>query len=116
MSVSAHIALAYAVLRGVMLTAVTVPWVVRKMRRPDAAESERSLLLMVASRTILLGLGMVALWLTKRREALAWTLLGDAALQLFDVINALVGGKRTLAVMPAVLCFLDGWAGITLMG
>jgi hypothetical protein len=98
-----------------MLTAVTVPWLVRKMRAATT-EFERSLLLMVASRTILLGLGMVALWLTKRREALAWTLMGDAALQLFDALNALVGRKRALAVMPAVLSLLDGWAGITLMG
>lgn len=115
MSVSAHIALGFAVLRGFMLTAVTVPWVLRKMRRADVAESERSLLLMVASRTILLGLGIVALWLTGRREALAWTLLGDGALQLFDTFMALLQRKRTLAVMPAVLCLLDGWAAITLL-
>jgi len=98
-----------------MLTAVTVPWAVRKMRRADATEFERSLLLMVGSRTILLGLGMLALWLTGRREALAWTLMGDGALQLFDALMAVVQRKRTLAALPFVLFLLDGWAAITLM-
>jgi hypothetical protein len=99
-------ALGFAVLRGVMLTGATVPWAARKMRSPDATELERSLLLMLASRSILLGLCMVALWLTGRREALAWVLIGDAALPLFDVFMALVGGKRMVAVMPTVLCLL----------
>jgi hypothetical protein len=116
MSVSAQIALWFAVLRGVMLTAGTVPWLLGKLRRADAAESERPLVLMVASRSILLGLALVALWLTERREALAWTLIGDAALQLFDVLLALAGRKRALALMPAVLCLMDAGAGITLMG
>jgi hypothetical protein len=63
MSVLARIALGFAVLRGFMLTALTVPWLVQKIRRADATELERSLVLMVASRTILLGiwhLGAVA--------------------------------------------------------
>jgi hypothetical protein len=115
MTVSAHIALGFAVLRGLMLTAGMVPWLLRKLRRADATELERSLLLMVASRTILLGLAMVALRLTQRREALAWTLLGDGALQIFDALHAVTLGKRALAVMPAALCLLDVWAGLTLM-
>jgi hypothetical protein len=115
MPASSHIALGFALLRGLMLAAGTVPWLVRKMRRADA-EFERSLVLMVASRTILLGLGMLTLRLTGHREALAWTLLGDAALQLFDGLLAILLGKRTLAALPLVLCLLDGWAGITLLG
>jgi hypothetical protein len=102
-----------------MLTVITVPWVLRKMRAPIGGqaigEQERSLLLMAASRTILLGLAMLVLTLTGRREALAWTLLADAALQLFDTGQALAGRKRNLAVMPFVLCLLDAWAGLTLM-
>ena len=116
MSVSAHIALGFAVLRGVMLTVATVPWLLGKIRDANVTEAERSLALMVASRSILLGLAMVALWLTQRPQALAWTLLADSALQLFDAIHALIQRKRTLSIMPAVLCLLDAWAGITLMG
>ncbi len=116
MSVFARIALGFAVFRGFMLTALTVPWLVQKIRRADATESEQSLALMVGSRTILLGLGILALWLLNRREALAWALLGDGALQLFDALLAVVRRKRTLAALPAVLCLLDGWAGVTLMG
>jgi hypothetical protein len=106
----------FAVLRGFMLTALTVPWLAQKIRRADATESERSLVLMVGSRTILLGLGILALWLTNRREAVAWALLGDGVLQLFDALLALAQRKRTLAVLPTILCLLDGWAGATLMG
>jgi hypothetical protein len=115
MSVLARIALGFAVLRGFMLTALTVPWLVQKIRSADARESERSLVLMVGSRTILLGFGILALWLTKRREALAWVLLGDGVLQLFDALLAFARRKRTLAALPTILCLLDGWAGLTLM-
>ena len=112
---SVAVALGFAVLRGLMLTALTVPWVLQKVRRADATEAERSLALMAGSRTILLGLGIVGLWLTNRQEALAWALLGDGVLQLFDTLLALVQRKRNVAVFPAVLCLLDGWAGFVLM-
>jgi len=96
-----------------MLTLVTVPWARQKMS--TVATLERSLVLMVASRTILLGLAMLVLALTGRRAALAWVLLADAALQLFDAGAAVAQRKRKLAAMPLVLCLLDGWAGLTLM-
>jgi hypothetical protein len=115
-SVLARIALGFAVLRGFMLTALTVPWLAQKIRRADATESERSLAWMVGSRTILLGSGILVLWLTHRLEALAWVLLGDGVLQLFDALLALAKRKRTLAVLPTILCLLDGWAGVMLMG
>jgi hypothetical protein len=117
MAVLARMALGFAVLRGSMLTALTVPWLLQKIRRADATESERSLVLMVGSRTILLGFAILALWLTNRREALAWALLGDGVLQLFDALLALAQRKRplrTLAVLPTILCLLDAWAGVTL--
>ncbi len=116
MSVLARIALGFAVLRGFMLTVLTVPWLLQKVRRADATESERALVLMTGSRTILLGVAMLAMWLTGRREALAWALLGDGVLQVFDTVLALVQRKRTLAVLPGILLLLDGWAGLTLMG
>jgi hypothetical protein len=116
MTVSSRIALGFAILRGFQLAALTVPWLLQKVRRADATESERSLVLMVGSRSILLGLAIVVLAFTSRREALGWVLIGDGSLQLFDAIHAFALRKRTVAVLPAALCILDGWAAITLLG
>ena len=116
MTVSSRIALGFAILRGFQLAALTVPWLLQKVRRADATESERSLVLMIGSRSILLGLAMMALGLMNRREALGWVLVGDGLLQLFDALHAVALGKRTVAVLPTVLCVLDGWAAVTLLG
>jgi len=116
MTVSARIALGFAVLRGFQLAALTVPWLLQKVRRAGATESERSLVLMIASRSILLGLAMLALGFANRREALGWVLLGDGLLQLFDALHAVALRKRTVAALPAILCVLDGLAGIVLLG
>ena len=116
MTFSSRIALGYAILRGFQLAALTVPWLLQKVRRADVPESERSLVLMIASRSILLGLAIVALGVTNRREPLGWVLIGDGLLQLFDALLALALRKRTVAVLPAALCVLDGLAGITLLG
>lgn len=115
MSVLARIAMGFAIFRGVMLTALTVPWLVQKIRRPEVTQTERSLVWMAGSRTILLGVAILLLSLEGRQEALAWALLGDGALQLFDALQALAQGKRTLAVLPALLCLLDGCAGLALL-
>jgi len=77
MTVSSRIALGFAILRGFQLAALTVPWLLQKVRRADATESERSLVLMIGSRSILLGLAIVALALTNRRETLGAVLIGD---------------------------------------
>jgi hypothetical protein len=61
MTVFSRIALGFAILRGLQLAALTVPWLLQKTRRADATESERSLVMMIGSRSILLGLAMVAL-------------------------------------------------------
>jgi hypothetical protein len=110
------VAVGFAILRGFQLAALTVPWLLQKVRRTDATESERSLVLMIGSRSILLGLAIVALALLNRREALGWVLIGDGSLQLFDALHALALRKRAVAVLPAALCVLDGLAGITLLG
>jgi len=115
MTILSRIALGFAILRGFQLAVLTVPWVLQKLRRPDATESERSLLLMIGSRSILLGLAIAALGIAGRRVALGWVLIGDAALQLFDALHAMACGKRTLTVLPAALCVLDGVAGVILM-
>jgi|SRR3954464_4664703 hypothetical protein len=116
MTVSSRIALGFAILRGFQLAALTVPWLLQKVRRAGVTESERSLVLMIGSRSILLGLAIVALALTNRREMLGLVLIGDGLLQLFDAVLALALRKRTVAILPAALCVLDGLAGITLLG
>ena len=98
------------------MAALTVPWLLQKVRRPEAGESERSLVLMIGSRGILLGLAILVLGFANRREALGWVLIGDGLLQLFDALHALALRKRALAVLPAALCVLDGLAGIILLG
>ena len=116
MSILVRIAVGFAVFRGFMLAVLTVPWLSKKVRGPDATEAERSLSWMVGGRTILLGVAILVLSLRGPREALAWVILFDGALQLFDALLALGQGKRSLAGLPAVLCLLDGWAGFVLMG
>jgi hypothetical protein len=116
MTVASRIALCFAILRGFQLAGLTVPWLLQKVRRADATESERSLVLMMGSRSILLGLALVTLALMNRTETLGWVIIGDGLLQLFDTLLAIVLGKRTLAVLPASLCVLDGLAGVILLG
>ena len=115
MTVFSRIALYFAIVRGFQLAGLTVPWLLHKVRRADATESERSLALMIASRSILLGLAIVALGLANRRATLAWVLIADALLQLFDALVAIALGKRKLAILPAALCALDGFSGIILL-
>jgi hypothetical protein len=116
MTVFSRIALGFGILRGFQLAALTVPWLVQKVRRADANETERSLVMMIGSRSILLGVAMMALGFTNRLEALGWVLIGDGLLQLFDALHALTLRKRTMAILPAVLFVLDAVAGVTLLG
>src|SRR3954462_2414036 len=99
MTVFSRIALGFAILRGFQLAVLTVPWLLHKVRRADATESERSLVLMIASRSILLGVAIVVLGFANRREPLGWVLVGDGLLQLFDALHAFASGKRTVAVL-----------------
>jgi hypothetical protein len=116
MVTASSIALGFAVLRGFQLAALTVPWVLQKVRSADVTESERSLVLMIGSRSILLGCGILILGLAGRQHPLGWVLIADGLLQLFDAIHALALRKRTVAVLPGVLCVLDALAGIILLG
>jgi hypothetical protein len=81
----------------------------------SSTEPARSLGLVFASRTILLGLVLIVLALRRAREGLAWVLWADAALQLFDTGMALATGKGALAVLPAILGALDVWAGLVVL-
>jgi len=115
MNVASRIAEVFAIVRGFQLAALTVPWVLQKVRRAGVTESERALVSMVGSRSILLGVVMVVLGFTHRREAAGWVLLGDGILQLFDALQALALGQRRVAILPALLCVLDVAAGLTLL-
>lgn len=115
MTVSSRIALIFAVLRGLQLAVLTVPWVLQKLRRADSAEAERSLVLMIGSRSIMFGVVIVVLGLANRRGTLGWALLADGLLQLFDALLAVFLRKRTVAILPAALCVLDGLAGLILL-
>ena len=81
----------------------------------SSTEPARSLGLVFASRTILLGVVLVVLALRRKREGLAWVLLADAALQLFDTVLALVTNKGALAILPMALGALAVWAGLFLL-
>jgi hypothetical protein len=116
MIIPSRVALGFGIFRGFQLAALTVPWLLSKVRRADATESERSLVLMIGSRSILVGVAIVVLGLANRREALGWVLIGDGVLQAFDAVHALVLRKPAVAGLPAILCVLDAVAGIALLG
>ena len=112
---SDRLARAFAMLRGTML----IVFMVFLIAAPEqalpgsSAEPARSLGLMIASRTILLGTALLTLAIRRKREALAWVLFADAALQLFDTGMALAMSKGAVAILPAALGVLDAWAGVT---
>jgi hypothetical protein len=111
------VARAYSVLRGAMLVLFSVFLIVAPERALPGSSTEpaRSIALIVASRTILLGSALIALALARKREALAWVLLADAALQIFDTLMAFVTGKGALAALPALLFVTDAAAGFFLL-
>lgn len=115
MSVLARLAMGYAILRGLMLTLLTIPWLAGKLRSPETTESERSLAWMVWSRTVLFGAAILVLAFGGRPGAVAWAILADGVLQLFDAVLALARHKSRLAVLPAILCLVDGAAGLALI-
>jgi hypothetical protein len=87
-----RLATAFAILRGTMLVAVSLALVfVPEQALPGSAtEPARSLGLMFASRTILLGGMLIGLAIARKREGLGWVLLVDAILQVFD--TGILGG------------------------
>src|SRR4051794_37228746 len=91
---------AFAILRGAMLTLFSVFLIAapEQAMAGSSTEPTRSVALMVASRTILLGTVLVVLAIRGKREGLAWVLLADGALQVFDVGLALAMHKGALAI------------------
>jgi hypothetical protein len=114
---SDRLARGFAILRGAMVVLFSVFLIVapEKSMAGSSTEPARSLALIFASRTILLGIVLVVLAIRRRREGLAWVLLADAALQLFDTGMALATHKGALAVLPAALGAMDVWAALVLL-
>jgi hypothetical protein len=114
---SERLAYAVAILRGAMVIVFCVLLVVApETAMPgSSAEPARSLALMFAGRTILLGIVLVGLAIGRKREGLGWVLLADAVLQVFDTGMALATAKGALALLPAALGALDVWAGLLLL-
>jgi Domain of unknown function (DUF4267) len=113
---SDRLARAFALLRGAMVVVFSVFLIIapEKVMAGSSTEPARSLALIFASRSILLGLVFVVLALRRKREGLAWVFLADAAFQLFDTGLALATDKGALAVIPAALGAVDVWAGLFL--
>ena len=114
---SDRLARGYALLRGAMIFLFSAVLMIapEQAMAGSSTEPARSLGLVFASRSILLGLVLVVLGLRRAREGLAWVLLADAALQLFDTGMALATNKGALAILPAALGALDAWAGLFLL-
>jgi hypothetical protein len=85
-----------------------------RMTPGSSAEPARSYALVFASRSILLGIVMIALAVKARREALAWVFLADAALQAFDTALSVAQGNGAVSIMPFALGVLDVWAAVVL--
>jgi hypothetical protein len=112
-----RLARAFAILRGAMLILFMVSLILapEKVLPGSSSEPARSIALVFASRTILLGIALVALAIGGKREGLAWVLFADAALQVFDTGMALMTHKGAVAALPAALGAIDAWAGLALL-
>jgi hypothetical protein len=108
-----RLAYAFAILRGTMLVVFAVFLMVAPEQAMPGSEVEpaRSLGLIVASRTILLGSLMIGLTITRKHEGLGWVLLADAALQVFDAGMSIAMGKGAATILPIALGALDAWVG-----
>ncbi|MBI5546170.1 MAG: DUF4267 domain-containing protein [Deltaproteobacteria bacterium] len=112
-----RLARAFALLRGAMVVLFSVSLIIvpERVMAGSSTEPARSLALVFASRSILLGSLLVVLAIRGKREGLAWVLLADAALQLFDTGMALATHKGALAVLPAALGAMDVWVALFLL-
>lgn len=111
-----RIARGYAILRGVMVVVFCAFIVLapEQMTPGSSVEPARSYALVFASRSVLLGLVMIALAVKRKREALAWVFVADALLQVFDTALAVAQAKGAIAIMPFALGVLDVWAALVL--
>lgn len=107
----------FAFLRGAMLLLFAVVFIAapEKMIPGGSADPARTLALTFGSRLVLFGAAFIVLAWARRWEALAWLLIADALLQVFDTGMALATGKGALALVPAVIGALEVWAGMVLL-
>jgi hypothetical protein len=114
---SDRLARAFAMLRGAMVVVFSAFLIAapEKVMPGSSTEPARSLALIFASRTILLGIVLVVLAIRRRPQGLAWVLLADAALQVFDTGMALAMHKGAVAVLPVALGAMDVWASLFLL-
>lgn len=112
-----RIAYVLAYLRGAILIAFSLAFALA----PDdvmpgtAAEPARTLGLMFASRTILLGVAFIALAWRRATRALAWVFFADATLMAFEMVMSVATDKLDLAIGGLVIGGLELWAGRTLL-
>jgi hypothetical protein len=114
---SERLAYVFAILRGALLSVFAVVLVVMPETAMPGSSTEPawSLAMMFGSRTMILGIALVGFAIARKREGLAWVLMADAALQLFDTGLALVMGKGALAILPLAWGALDVGAGLVLL-
>lgn len=108
-----RIAYGLALLRGGVLVvfALALAFAPDDVMPGTAAEPARTLGLMFASRTILLGAAFIALALRRRAQPLAWVFVADATLMLFETVLAIATNQLELAIGGIVIGGLEVWAG-----
>lgn len=113
---SERIAYGLAYVRGAILVAFSLglSFAPEDVMPGTSAEPARTLALMFASRTIVLGVAFIGLALRKQARSLAWVFFADAALMLFEVVLSVATDKLDLAVGGVVIGALEIWAGRTL--
>jgi hypothetical protein len=112
-----RLARGFAVLRGAMLILYCLLLILapEKVVPGSSAEPARSLALMFASRTVLVGVAFTVLGMARKQEGLAWVLLADAVLQLFDAGMAIVAHRYNVVVLPLAIGAIEVWAALVLL-
>lgn len=113
---SERIAYGLAFLRGAILIAFSVSLAAmpEDVMPGTSVEPARTLGLMFASRTILLGIAFITLAARRMARPLAWVFFADAALMLFEIVLSVATDKLDLAIGGVVIGALEIWAGTTL--
>lgn len=111
-----RIAYGLAYLRGAILImfSVSLAFMPDDVMPGTSAEPARTLSLMFASRTILLGIAFITLAVRRMARPLAWVYFADASLMLFEVVMSVATNQLDLAIGGVVIGALEVWAGRTL--
>jgi len=111
-----RIAYGLAFLRGAILVAFSLALFLapEDVMPGTSVEPARTLGLMFASRTLVLGVAFIALALRRIARALAWVFFADAALMVFEMAMAVTTNELGMAAGGLVIGVLEVWAGRTL--